>query len=435
MRSTRPYLGLILAVILASSSVAEVHMDLFNAAMQGDTKKVKHLLDSDRGITAEDCAVALLAACHQGHEPVVKVLLTRVTEKKDLGAALGIAAAFGHTTTLRTLLQAGADVNAKDMDGYTALMMAAKEGYTESVKTLIAAAAELNSVDSDGDSALTLAAKQGHSQIVKLLQEAGASGPGNPPAADDVDKLIEQLRKDKDWVDRCDAAERLGKIGDKKAVPALVEALYAKHTDDAKSADFKKMGFGSPSVFVAEKAARALGEIKDPQSIKPLIAVLHLDSIGEEAKKALVKIGEPCVEFLADALHSTEPVTRIRSVEALGKIGSQKAVEPLIRVLNKDSSAKVRATAAEALGRLGDQKAIEHLKRVCREDVAKSVRASAFMSLIKIDRGALAEMPVDDSIQLLELNLEENKGYLTVEQQEAFRQDIEKLKEMAERNK
>lgn len=417
-----------------SSSIAQVHRDLVTAATQGDNKKVKHLLDNDSDITAKDCAVALLAACLNGHDAAVEVLLTRVTEKKDLGTALQIAAAFGHTTILQTLLQAGADVNTKDKDGYTALMIAAKKGNTESVKALIANGAQLDATDTDGDTALTLAAKQGHSGIVKLLQEAGALRPMNLPAADDVDRLIEQLRKDKDWTDRCDAAKRLGKIGDRKAVPALIEALYKKDGDDARVAELKKIGIGAPYVFVAVEAARALGEIRDPQSIKPLIAVLHIGDIGESAKEALVKIGEPSIEFLISALDSIESKTRSRSVEALGNIGSLKAVEPVIRVLNKDSNAKVRTTAAKVLGKLRDRRAIEHLKRACRGDFSRSVRASAFGSLITIDRNVLAEMPLNDSIQLLELYLYENRMFLTTEQQETYRQMIEKLKKIAERN-
>ncbi len=434
MRTTRFYFGLILTVILASPSMAQVHVDLITAASEGDTTKVKYLLHNDSGITAEDCSTAIFAASASGHDDVVTLLLPRVTQKKALLAALGMAAGFGHTTTLRTLLQAGADPNTKDKDGGTVLMLAAQEGHIECVKALINAGAQVSATNTDGDTALTLAAKQGHSEIVELLQEAGASRPSNLPAADDVDRLIEQLRKDKDWTDRCDAAKRLGKIGDRKAVPALVEALSNKDADDAKAAEFRKMGIGAPYVFVAIEAARGLGEIRDPQSIESLIAVLHLGDIGESAKEALVRIGEPSIELLINALDSVEPKARSRSVEALENIGGQKVVEPVIRVLNRDSDAAVRATAAKALGRLRDRRAIEHLKRACRGDVARSVRASAFGSLITIGPDVLAEMPLNDRIQLLELYLDENRIFLTIEQQRTYREMIEKLKEVADPN-
>ncbi len=49
------------------------------------------------------------------------------------------AAKEGDTETVKTLLAAGADVHAKDRDGWTALMQAAFKGHTDIVQTLLAA--------------------------------------------------------------------------------------------------------------------------------------------------------------------------------------------------------------------------------------------------------------------------------------------------------
>jgi ankyrin repeat protein len=60
---------------------------------------------------------------------VVKILLEANAEVNYTGAAgstpLIDAAAIGHSDTLKLLLDAGADVDAKDKDGYTGLRMAA----------------------------------------------------------------------------------------------------------------------------------------------------------------------------------------------------------------------------------------------------------------------------------------------------------------------
>ena len=56
------------------------------------------------------------------------------------------AAREDHTEIVRILLAAGADIEGKRDDGYTALMNAAFRGSTETVKTLLAAGANVNAV-------------------------------------------------------------------------------------------------------------------------------------------------------------------------------------------------------------------------------------------------------------------------------------------------
>lgn len=56
----------------------------------------------------------------------------------------------------KLLIEAGADVNAKDKNGYTALMLAAKSGNIEKVNILVEAGADVNAVGFDGSTALSL---------------------------------------------------------------------------------------------------------------------------------------------------------------------------------------------------------------------------------------------------------------------------------------
>ncbi len=55
-----------------------------------------------------------------------------------------IAALKDHATTVKTLIANGADINARDKDGFTALMGAAKNGCTTAVETLINNNANVN---------------------------------------------------------------------------------------------------------------------------------------------------------------------------------------------------------------------------------------------------------------------------------------------------
>ena len=73
---------------------------------------------------------------------------------------------------IRMLLGAGADIEAKESHGGTALMAAAWIGHLPAVETLLEAGADVNVRDNYGDTALRKAKKQGHKEIVKLLKKA-----------------------------------------------------------------------------------------------------------------------------------------------------------------------------------------------------------------------------------------------------------------------
>ena len=98
-----------------------------------------------------------------------------VNAKNKYGrTALMAAAQEGHTEIFDTLIKAGANINAKDNEGLTALMGAAVNGHTETVNALIKAGAEVNAKNNDGYTALMWAAKYGYTEIVNALIEAGA---------------------------------------------------------------------------------------------------------------------------------------------------------------------------------------------------------------------------------------------------------------------
>ncbi|MGO9568404.1 MAG: ankyrin repeat domain-containing protein [Desulfomonilaceae bacterium] len=68
----------------------------------------------------------------------------------------------------------GADVNAKDNHGWTALMEAAKTGHLDVVKLLLDEGADVNAKDNYGWTALKIAEEDGHKEIVELLKAHGA---------------------------------------------------------------------------------------------------------------------------------------------------------------------------------------------------------------------------------------------------------------------
>jgi hypothetical protein len=91
------------------------------------------------------------------------------------------AAWNGQTDRAQLLIGHGADVNARDKEGMTALMCASVDGACGSsdkgvscVRALIAAGADVNARDDQGRTALMLAAGNGNAAMVKTLLDHGA---------------------------------------------------------------------------------------------------------------------------------------------------------------------------------------------------------------------------------------------------------------------
>lgn len=94
--------------------------------------------------------------------------------QSTLSELLLIAAEKGDIVPVQTSLAQGAEVNAKDDDGQTALIKAAWEGYSDIIQTLLDNGAEVDAKDSDGQTALMWAARGGHTDIVETLLDYGA---------------------------------------------------------------------------------------------------------------------------------------------------------------------------------------------------------------------------------------------------------------------
>ena len=77
----------------------------------------------------------------------------------------------GQDDMVKLLLSKGADVNAKDRNGYTALMVSSGRGDLENVKLLLSNGADVNARSRSGLTALEIAGDEG---VIDLLKEHGA---------------------------------------------------------------------------------------------------------------------------------------------------------------------------------------------------------------------------------------------------------------------
>ena len=117
--------------------------------------------------------------------------------------ALHRAAKIGNLKGLEAALAAGADVNARDDKGWTALMYVVDKGYVLLVEPLVKAKADPDLRAPDGATALFMAVAHGHGEIIPMLMEAGADptikGPKNKTAVD-LALLNFEKRNKKAWV-------------------------------------------------------------------------------------------------------------------------------------------------------------------------------------------------------------------------------------------
>jgi ankyrin repeat protein len=101
-----------------------------------------------------------------------------------LSEALGWAAKARKTEAVKFLIAKGAEVDARDQRGETALMCASRIGSAETVKVLIDGGAKPNETTKDGKSPLIYAAEANRYEPIKVLLENGADasikdGAGN----------------------------------------------------------------------------------------------------------------------------------------------------------------------------------------------------------------------------------------------------------------
>ena len=97
---------------------------------------------------------------------------------------LMLAAPYGDAETIGTLLKAGARVNEVDSRKMSPLMLAiaTDQAKPASVRQLIAAGADVNAKDQNGETALDWARKFRNPEILSILESAGAQGRDIRPA-------------------------------------------------------------------------------------------------------------------------------------------------------------------------------------------------------------------------------------------------------------
>ena len=103
----------------------------------------------------------------------------------DINSELFLAAKEGRTDTVKTLLDKGADINAKNSNGWTALMLATLGGCKNIVEVLVNKGADVNKKNNKGMTALMVAANKGLTPpptVQALLDKMMSKSQGSVPS-------------------------------------------------------------------------------------------------------------------------------------------------------------------------------------------------------------------------------------------------------------
>ena len=238
------------------------------AATNGNAAIIEQLLKAGADATAivSQGQTVLMTAAHSGNPAAIRALLDHGADvnarESQLGeTALMWAAAENNPEAVRLLVQRGADVNARStalkfprdrfgLEGvltilprgnWTPLMYAARDGAADAARTLVELGANLDAVDPDGTTALVRAIINAHYDTAGVLIEKGAdpniadtTGMAALYAAADMSSLGEvygrPARKVNDTLTALDIIQRALAHGAKPNTALKTAALQRNHT-------------------------------------------------------------------------------------------------------------------------------------------------------------------------------------------------------------
>jgi len=191
--------------------------------------------------------------------------------------------------------------------------------------------------------------------------------PADAPVVLQIDRDILKALRDGDGYVRKSVADALGMVRDPRAVKPLIDVLADEDSE------------------VRRSAAYALGKLQDPRAVEPLIAALQDKDWGVRgwAADALGNLKDPrALEPLITALQDDDPTVVLRVAHALEEWKDPRVVQLLIAGL-QDENRSMRRGVAYALGNLEDPLGVEPLIAALRDE-NEEVRRNAVYALKSI---------------------------------------------------
>ena len=151
---------------------------LFLASLldQADLFNLLLLAGADANVKNNRGQTAMMFAAWWGNVEMMRALLSFGSRVNDQSSDGETSLMYARRGAVSLLIGAGADINATDKAGYTALMWAVIEWETEKIEELLRGGADVNVKAKDGHTALSLAKKNSteNSPMEQLLRQFGA---------------------------------------------------------------------------------------------------------------------------------------------------------------------------------------------------------------------------------------------------------------------
>jgi len=160
---------------------------------------------------------------------------------------------------------------------------------------------------------------------------------------------------------------------------AELNDIPSRYAEEAANALWDVYHDPTEHVHVRRRALEGLGSSSHP-GVNRLIESAQYDEDPAMRSSALYAMGRSAdvrwIPYLLPYLESESPELRMEAVRALGELEAKPALDPLIRMLDDEKDTEVRFAILEALGRIGGEKAKRALELVAEsEDDAEAEAA------------------------------------------------------------
>ena len=201
---------------------------------------------------------------------------------------------------------------------------------------------------------------------IPAVRRQGVAGIASTRDPSEVARLGNILRNDPHFTVRAEAAEALGNIRNRDAVPYLISALSDSNRN------------------VKVSAVVSLGYLRDREAVEPLISLAGSEEdpgIVISVLNVLGVIGDPAARtLLEESLRSDNSRIRQISAQSLGRLRLSDSVNVLVNA-SDDPDRGVRMQAVRALGEIGDERAVRPLRRRLRSEDDREVQVAVAHSL------------------------------------------------------